>query len=150
MDDTLVWTSDADQVAHAAVVELAKQRAGATGAAGAELDGARLIADFRAAFKQTPWDPEYVVEVIEWRAGLWARALGAQGVADAAAIGPELQACFDTTRHAHFVFIDGVKEMVAAPCPDRKLRQMQPRKSVRGKVGSDELFHSELLGSPGA
>ena len=35
------------------MVELAKQRAGAAGAAGAALDGARLIADFRAAFKQT-------------------------------------------------------------------------------------------------
>ena len=56
------------------------------------------------------------------------RAHGAQGVADAAAIGPDVQACFDTTRHAHFVFIDGVKDMVAAPCQDRKLRQMQPLK----------------------
>lgn len=85
LDDTLVATSVHDVRAFAAVTALAAERS-------AGVDQAKLLADFKDEFRRVPWDPEYKVEVTEWRAGLWAGALEKQGVADAASLGKELQA----------------------------------------------------------
>lgn len=54
LDDTLVQTSDHDKRAFAKVAELAQQTH-------PEVDGDKLIADFKVLFKATPWDPEYKV-----------------------------------------------------------------------------------------
>ena len=85
LDDTLVATSVHDVRAFAAVTALAAQRS-------AGVDQEKLLADFKAEFKRVPWDPDYKVEVTEWRASLWAQALEKQGVSDATALGADLQA----------------------------------------------------------
>ena len=66
------------------------------------LDRERLVADVRAGIKRAPWDPEYVVEVTEWRAALWASALENAGISagtgGALALGAELQREYDANR----------------------------------------------------
>jgi FMN phosphatase YigB (HAD superfamily) len=85
LDDTLVATSVHDVRAFAAVTALAASRSPG-------VDQSQLLAEFKGEFKRVPWDPDYKVEVTAWRGGLWAQALEKQGVADAAALGDELQA----------------------------------------------------------
>ena len=88
LDDTLVATSVHDVRAFAAVTALASERTRSSG----PVDQDKLLADFKAEFKRVPWDPDYKVEVTEWRAGLWAQALDKQNIPDAASLGAELQA----------------------------------------------------------
>ena len=92
LDDTLVATSEHDERAFSAAVDLAASRSHE----GVVVDRERLLADFKSTFKITPWDPEYQVDVTEWRARLWKQALKKQNVPDAAALGSALQVC--TTR----------------------------------------------------
>lgn len=54
LDDTLVQTKDIDVEAYERVVELAHQLVPG-------LDGQQLIADWRALFRDLPWDPEHKV-----------------------------------------------------------------------------------------
>ena len=53
-DDTLVQTSDHDKRAWAAIRELAASKL-------PNVDGEKLIADFKVHFKAVPWDPDYKV-----------------------------------------------------------------------------------------
>mmetsp|Transcript_10292 Transcript_10292/g.43792 ORF Transcript_10292/g.43792 Transcript_10292/m.43792 type:complete len:564 (-) Transcript_10292:55-1746(-) len=92
------------------------------GLAAGPVDRARLLADFRAMFSRTPWDPSPdPVEVGAWRGALWARALalqvppseGEQAAAAVAAAGEAAQTAFDGHRLAHLVFAPGAREAVA-------------------------------------
>ncbi|MDA9080167.1 hypothetical protein N9M16_01905 [Candidatus Dependentiae bacterium] len=86
LDDTLVLTSEIDIGAHHIVGEVASILS-----PGIVVE--RLVADFKEEFQREPWDPEYIVEVNEWRARLWARALTRQSVSHAASLGIVLQVC---------------------------------------------------------
>ena len=110
LDDTLVATSEHDVRAFSHAATVADERAG-------PLDRERLVADVRAGIKRAPWDPEYVVEVTEWRAALWASALENQGISagtgGALALGAELQREYDANRMNDFPFMPEVPDAVA-------------------------------------
>ena len=110
LDDTLVATSEHDVRAFNHAASVADERAG-------PLDRERLVADVRAGIKRAPWDPEYKVEVTEWRAALWASALENQGLAaragGALALGAELQREYDANRMNDFPFMLEVPDVVA-------------------------------------
>ena len=110
LDDTLVATSEHDVRAFTHAASVADERAG-------PLDRERLVADVRAGIKRAPWDPEYKVEVTEWRAALWASALENQGLAAGAggalALGAELQREYDANRMNDFPFMLEVPDVVA-------------------------------------
>ena len=109
LDDTLVWTSDAQRVGEAAAA-----RAGRRGleGVGADSDEA-VVTAFKASFKATPWDPEGKVEVTEWRAGLWGAAQASAGRARDSERELGMQAAFDTERMAAFKWIPGVPALLA-------------------------------------
>ena len=79
-DDTLCATSEHDVLALEAATAAAASALSERGAlAAGPVDRARLLADFRALFSRTPWDPSPdPVEVGAWRGALWARALALQ------------------------------------------------------------------------
>lgn len=54
MDDTLVLTSDCDELAFVQVSQLAKKRVSG-------VNTEELIAGFKAGMKEKPWDKEYKV-----------------------------------------------------------------------------------------
>ena len=122
-DDTLCATSEHDVLALEAATAAAASALSERGAlAAGPVDRARLLADFRALFSRTPWDPSPdPVEVGAWRGALWARALalqvppseGEQAAAAVAAAGEAAQTAFDGHRLAHLVFAPGAREAVA-------------------------------------
>ena len=122
-DDTLCATSEHDVPALEAATAAAASALSERGAlAAGPVDRARLLADFRALFSRTPWDPSPdPVEVGAWRGALWARALalqvppseGEQAAAAVAAAGEAAQTAFDGHRLAHLVFAPGAREAVA-------------------------------------
>lgn len=122
-DDTLCATSEHDVPAfEAATAAAAAALSERGGLAAGPVDRARLLADFRAMFSRTPWDPSPdPVEVGAWRGALWARALalqvppseGEQAAAAVAAAGEAAQTAFDGHRLAHLVFAPGAREAVA-------------------------------------
>mmetsp|Transcript_8588 Transcript_8588/g.24675 ORF Transcript_8588/g.24675 Transcript_8588/m.24675 type:complete len:250 (+) Transcript_8588:154-903(+) len=106
LDDTLCLTSSFDKDAWTAC----KARAVAKYP---EVDGDKLLLDFRSFFGKTPWDVEHKIDVTKWRAGLWLKALREQSIEDEA-LSIELQTCYDDERYGMFAFVDGVEELVAA------------------------------------
>jgi len=150
LDDTLVATSEHDKRAFAAVVERAVEAEPA-------VDGSALVGAFKARFGRVPWDPEYQVEVAEWRAGLWAQALAevsgkAEQEVRATGLHAELQGVFDETRLGDFPWIEGVPEMVAG-LRDRGLRMVvitnghhKVQRDKLAAVGAGELFEHIIVG----
>ena len=122
-DDTLCATSEHDVPAlEAATAAAAAALSERGGLAAGPVDRARLLADFRAMFSSTPWDPSpNPMEVGAWRGALWARALALQATppederaaAAVAAAGEAAQTAFDGHRLAHLVFAPGAREAVA-------------------------------------
>ena len=122
-DDTLCATSEHDVPAFEAATAAAASALSERGAlAAGPVDRARLLADFRALFSRTPWDPSPdPVEVGAWRGALWARALalqvpspeGGHVAAAVAAAGAAAQTAFDGHRLAHLVFAPGARAAVA-------------------------------------
>jgi N-acylneuraminate-9-phosphatase len=122
-DDTLCATSEHDVLALEAATAAAASALSERGAlAAGPVDRARLLADFRALFSRTPWDPSPdPVEVGAWRGALWARALalqvpspeGGHVAAAVAAAGAAAQTAFDGHRLAHLVFAPGARAAVA-------------------------------------
>ena len=122
-DDTLCATSEHDVPALEAATAAAASALSERGAlAAGPVDRARLLADFRALFSRTPWDPSPdPVEVGAWRGALWARALalqvpspeGGHVAAAVAAAGAAAQTAFDGHRLAHLVFAPGARAAVA-------------------------------------
>ena len=110
LDDTLVWTSDAQRMGEAAAARVG--RAGLEGGDEAGSDAA-LVAAFKEGFKATPWDPEGKIEVTLWRAGLWGRAQASLGRARDAEREQAMQAAFDAERMAAFKWVPGVPALVA-------------------------------------
>ena len=118
-DDTLCATSEHDVLALEAATAAAASALSERGAlAAGPVDRARLLADFRALFSRTPWDPSPdPVEVGAWRGALWARALalqvpspeGGHVAAAVAAAGAAAQTAFDGHRLAHLVFAPGAR-----------------------------------------
>lgn len=105
LDDTLVLTSDHDKPSFAAACALATERKPA-------IDDVAMLAAFKKRFSATPWDPDYKVEVTQWRANLWNEAMQEQGLADPD-LALEIQKCFDRTRMGIFTWVEGVPEMIA-------------------------------------
>eukprot|EP00245_Coleochaete_scutata_P007190 TRINITY_DN22313_c0_g1_i1.p1 TRINITY_DN22313_c0_g1~~TRINITY_DN22313_c0_g1_i1.p1 ORF type:complete len:248 (-),score=42.41 TRINITY_DN22313_c0_g1_i1:163-906(-) len=104
LDDTLVHTSGADEIALASVGRIAVQRS-------PDIDAGALLEAFVKLFKTIPWDPEGKVAVDDWRASLWGRALSEQGIVDSA-LAKDLQESFNLGRLEAFVWIDGVETLV--------------------------------------
>jgi len=123
LDDTLVLTHAADRAAHMAVTELLNQRH-------PFLDQQVIIDTFVKGFITQPWDPNNQIDVTEWRAQIWCRALEAQGVNDIQ-LAREMQRCFDTTRMTSFQLTPGVEAVQRA-----KLLACR----------ADELFNTILVG----
>lgn len=69
LDDTLVFTCDADAAAYAAVRESAAARLSADPSTVSRLEPA-----FRRLLKAVPWDPSGAHDTHSWREGLWERA----------------------------------------------------------------------------
>ena len=68
----------------------------------------KLVEDFQARFKRSPWCPDLSVDVDAWRGDLWASALHAQGVQNPAALGRKLHETFRRVRLANFSFLPEV------------------------------------------
>jgi len=106
LDDTLAPTSDCDALAFATVCAHASTRTNGA------LDQQKLISDFKATLKLSPWDPGNRTTVSKWRAGLWRAALDAQGVTDAEVLGNELQGVFNNCRLANFHFVPELPDLL--------------------------------------
>lgn len=144
LDDTLVLTHAADRAAHMAVTELLNQRH-------PFLDQQVIIDTFVKGFITQPWDPNNQIDVTEWRAQIWCRALEAQGVNDIQ-LAREMQRCFDTTRMTSFQLSPGVEAMVKKILLNRIkvgiITNGHP-KVQRAKLlacRADELFNTILVG----
>ena len=85
LDDTLVPTGHIDRRAYAKAIKIATMRSACA------LDENKFLADYTQWFKDAPWDPEHKVEVTEWRANLWCRALQAQKIPNSESLSAELQ-----------------------------------------------------------
>ncbi|KAL3689410.1 hypothetical protein R1sor_015719 [Riccia sorocarpa] len=104
LDDTLVLTHQADSAAHSAVLELVKVRF-------PQVDRSVLLKSFIKKFVGHAWDPEHKVEVTQWRAGLWGKALEEQGVVNLD-LAREMQDVFDRERLRSFRWASGVEALV--------------------------------------
>ncbi|CAN6468054.1 unnamed protein product [Victoria cruziana] len=104
LDDTLVSTDATNRAACSRAVELLHSRY-------PTVRGQDVAASFWKAFVPQPWDPHNQIDVTEWRAQLWHRALQEQGIDDIA-LAREVQDCFDMTRMASFKWLPGVEQMV--------------------------------------
>ena len=106
LDDTLVSTSECDARAYLQVTALANKRLKS------KVNVTKLVEDFQARFKRSPWCPDLSVDVDAWRGDLWAIALHAQGVQNPAALGRELHETFRRVRLANFSFLPEVPALM--------------------------------------
>ncbi|GLJ38338.1 hypothetical protein SUGI_0780880 [Cryptomeria japonica] len=145
LDDTLVLTHTADKAAHQAVMELLSRREHPF------LDQQAIIDAFVKGFINQPWDPNHQIDVTEWRAQIWCRALEAQAIRDIE-LAREIQHCFDTTRMASFQWAPEVEQIVQRI----KLKGIKVGiitnghpKVQRAKLSAcraDEIFNTILVG----
>ncbi|KAH9309753.1 hypothetical protein KI387_037664, partial [Taxus chinensis] len=105
LDDTLVLTRAADKAAHKAVMELLSRHEHGF------LDRQAIIDTFVKGLINQPWDPNHQIDVTEWRAQIWLRALEAQGVSDIE-LAREMQHCFDKSRMASFQWAPEAEQIV--------------------------------------
>lgn len=104
LDDTLVLTHAADEVAQQAVLVLAERQI-------PHINGAEMVKVFVMKFDVAPWDRTHQVDVLEWRARIWNEALQSQGVDDMP-LARDLQNLFDRERMLSFQWAPGVEVMV--------------------------------------
>ncbi len=104
MDDTLVLTSDCDELAFVEVSAQASQLSPG-------VDEAALVAAFKRGMKATPWDKAHEVQVDEWRAGLWNAGLEEQQ-RGSMEVARQLQQTYREVRLRHFKWVDGAEDMV--------------------------------------
>ncbi|KAL2631526.1 hypothetical protein R1flu_016212 [Riccia fluitans] len=105
LDDTLVLTHRADNLAQSAVLELVKGTF-------PQVNRSVLLESFLEKFTVQAWDPEHKVEVTEWRAGLWAKALEEQGLVNWD-FARKMQDAFDRERLRAFRWASGVEALVS-------------------------------------
>ncbi|KAJ7199721.1 hypothetical protein O6H91_Y497300 [Diphasiastrum complanatum] len=110
LDDTLVLTHSATSAAYHALQAFLSTRLHSPAAADA-VDGDALVRHFDRSLETQPWDPSNQIDVTEWRAGLWSKALQAQGIQDIE-LARELQTCFDKERLLAFQWAAGVEVIV--------------------------------------
>mmetsp|Transcript_1179 Transcript_1179/g.3265 ORF Transcript_1179/g.3265 Transcript_1179/m.3265 type:complete len:195 (-) Transcript_1179:360-944(-) len=104
MDDTLVLTSDCDELAFVEVSAQASQLSPG-------VDTGALVAAFKRGMKATPWDKAHEVQVDEWRAGLWNAGLEEQQ-RGSMEVARQLQQTYREVRLKHFKWVDGAEDMV--------------------------------------
>ncbi|ERN04130.1 N-acylneuraminate-9-phosphatase isoform X1 [Amborella trichopoda] len=104
LDDTLVLTHAADKAARLAVMELVRKHHPA-------IEEQEIVDHFWKDFISQPWDPTNQIDVTEWRAQLWNKALQEKGVDDIK-LARDIQCLFDFTRMASFRWAPAVEMIV--------------------------------------
>jgi len=106
LDHTLVDCESADLKTYEIISKIARSTV-------FDIHTPALIHEFRRLLVQMPFDPEGVINVHEWRTGLWQKALAFQNI-DHPDLSKQLNSAFHNERLAFYTFSPDVHAMLQA------------------------------------